>query len=106
MSQTTPRCLRCGRPAIDLFTDPEALDVPRRERQILAALVAARGRFLHRDRIHHALYGDDPEGGPDVQAIQSHISKLRRSLAALGWHIENARFEGYRLVRAEPERTA
>lgn len=102
---TVARCLRCGRPVTDRYPDPEAINIPRRERQILAALVAARGRYLHQDRLHHALYGDDPDGGPLVEVVQTHVCKLRQKLAKLGWNIENARFEGYRLVRLTPERT-
>jgi DNA-binding response OmpR family regulator len=79
----------------------EAVDLARRERQILDVLIDAFPRRVSRDFIVARVYEDDgytcAEGG-DV--VHSHISKMRTKLrAALGYDpISAKRFEGYRLV--------
>ena len=48
-------------------------------RLLLAVLAAQHGRVLSTDRLCDALWGDDPPGSP-VTTLQSHLSRLRRSI--------------------------
>ena len=81
---------------------PEIADqpfpLPRRERRILEVLVVNRGKWITKQQVFSATYGifDD-----EVQesVVESHISKLRRKLAAaLGYDpVESRRYLGYRI---------
>lgn len=96
-------CPTCGRSApVSLFDiDPQAIKMPRRERQILTALIGAKGRYIPREKIEWEMYGDEINGGPDGPTIMAHISKLRARLKPIGWTVEGQRFEGYRLNKLE-----
>jgi DNA-binding response OmpR family regulator len=92
-------CPTCGRSApVSAFDiDPEAIKMPRRERQILNALIASKGRYAPREKIEWEMYSGEINGGPDGPTILAHISKLRARLKPIGWTIDCQRFEGYRL---------
>lgn len=73
----------------------EVFPLPRRERRILEYLIANRGRRVSKAQIFNAIYGifdDDVE----ENVVESHISKLRRSCAKLGYDpVDSKRFLGY-----------
>ena len=75
------------------------LALPRRERRILEVLAAQRGRWLTKQQVFAATYGlfDDQV---QESVVESHVSKLRRKLAAaLGVDpVESKRFLGYRIA--------
>ena len=80
-----------------LRVDGRAVDVPGERRGALLALLAmARGDTVSVTRIIDALWGDDPPSAV-VNAVQSHVSRLRRHLGeAAGCLITEA--TGYRLA--------
>jgi DNA-binding response OmpR family regulator len=79
--------------------DGVELALPRRERRILEILAAQRGRWLTKAQVFSATYGLFDEKVQE-SVVESHVSKLRRKLAAaLGEDpIESRRFLGYRLA--------
>lgn len=50
-----------------------------------------------KDAIHTVLYGDDPDGGPDLKIVDVFICKLRDKLGPFGIEIISKRGDGYRL---------
>jgi DNA-binding response OmpR family regulator len=87
--------------------DGAPFPLPRRERRILEFLTKNRGKWMTKQQVFTATYGifDD-----EVQesVVESHISKLRRKLAAELGHdpIEAKRFLGYRVDFERPPRDA
>lgn len=64
----------------------ERLELPRRELRVLATLVKRRGRTVLRETLEQAVYGFDDE--VQSNALDSHISRLRRKLADAGAKVE------------------
>lgn len=73
----------------------ERLDLPRREMRVLAALTRRFGRTVLRESIEMAVYGFDD--GIHSNALDSHVSRLRRKLADAdaGVEIHAVRGVGY-----------
>ncbi|SDI92145.1 MULTISPECIES: response regulator transcription factor [Bradyrhizobium] len=98
--------VRVGRISFD-FTHREAsiegkaLEMPRRELLVLEALVRRMGRMVQRASLMEAVFGLDDEVQPN--ALDSHISRLRRKLAEAdaGVTINGIRGVGY-LLRDTP----
>jgi len=69
-----------------------------KEAQVVAAMQRAAGRIVTRDHLTDALWGSDPDGGPDDPegSVKVYISRLRRRH---GLEIETVWGVGYRLVR-------
>ncbi|HEX7923647.1 MAG TPA: response regulator transcription factor [Bradyrhizobium sp.] len=97
---------RIGRLSFD-FTHREAsvegrpLEMPRRERLVLEALLHRMGRMVQRSALMEAVYGLDDEVQPN--ALDSHVSRLRRRLAEAdaGVTINGVRGLGY-VLRETP----
>lgn len=71
------------------------------EMGLLLIFVRRRGQALSRERLMDAVLG--PDGGA-LEALQSHVSRLRKKLGADGTRIETLWGVGYRLrVDADPE---
>lgn len=72
-----------------------ALDIPRRELAVLECLLERRGRIVSKTQLTDHVYGV----GADVDdtAIEPHVSRLRKRLAAHGVTIKTARGLGYML---------
>lgn len=66
----------------------------RTERKLLVAL--GNGRLMSKDRLHHLMYEDDPNGGPQTKIVDVFVCKLRRKLADV-IQIETLWGQGYRL---------
>jgi two-component system, OmpR family, response regulator len=79
----------------------ERLELPRRELNVLAALLRRRGRTVLRETLEEAVYGFDDE--VQSNALDSHVSRLRRKLAdaEAGVEIHAIRGVGY-LLKAVP----
>jgi len=79
----------------------KALDLPRRERLVLETLIRRPGRTVMRRTLEEAVYALDDEIGSN--ALDAHISRLRRKLeeAGTGIEIRAIRNIGY-LLRALP----
>jgi DNA-binding response OmpR family regulator len=76
--------LRISRISFDLThgevsVDGKPLDMPRRELLVLEVLLGRMGRIAERSSLMDAVYGFDDEIQPN--ALDSHISRLRRRLA-------------------------
>lgn len=77
------------------------LDLARRELRVLATLVRRRGRTVLRESLEQAVYGFDD--AIQSNTLDSHISRLRRKLAAVdaGIEIHAIKGVGY-LLQARP----
>ena len=87
MAGTNAVVLRVGNLAFNPGTQQvavgeTALQVPRRELATLEALMRAAGRVVTRDRLIDELYGHGEE--PASNAVDSHISRLRKRLGEAG----------------------
>lgn len=82
--------------ARDPAIDGVALELPRRERQILEYLVKNRRRRITKTQLFNAIYGLFNDN-VDETVIEGHISKLRKKLRTrLGYDVIDAkRFAGY-----------
>src|SRR3712207_2308706 len=98
--------LRCGRLAFDSASrqasvEAAALDLTRREADLLEELLRAAGRTVVRDALEERLYRfDEPV---TANALEATVSRLRKRLAdaGAGVRIETKRGIGYRLVAGE-----
>ncbi len=104
-SDMTGEEIRAGGLVYDLANDQVAigevrLDLPRRELRVLAALIKRRGRTVLRESLEQAVYGFDDE--VQSNALDSHVSRLRRKLAEAdaGVEIHAIRGVGYLLREA------
>lgn len=79
--------------------DGAGLDLPRRELLVLEALILRSGRVVSRQALEQAVYGYDDEIASN--ALDSHISRLRRKLEVAGLEIHTLRGIGYLLRQAE-----
>lgn len=75
------------------------LDLPRRELLVLETLILRAGRTVTREALEQAVYGYDDDIASN--ALDSHISRLRRKLAPAGLEIHTMRGIGYLLRSAE-----
>jgi DNA-binding response OmpR family regulator len=96
------RVVRLGRLAFDCehreaSVDGAALDLPRRELLVLETLLRRAGRTVMRPALEEAVYGFDDE--VQSNALDAHISRLRRKLgeAGAGLEIHGIRGVGYLL---------
>ncbi len=83
--------IRAGSLVYDLANEEVAvagvrLELPRRELRVLATLVKRRGRTVLRDTLEQAVYGFDDE--VQSNALDSHVSRLRRKLADADARVE------------------
>lgn len=97
--------IRAGLLVFDLFSEEAAvgglgLELPRRELQVLAALMKRRGRTVPREALEQAVFGFDDEVHSNT--LDSHVSRLRRKLikAEAGVEIHAIRGVGYLLREA------
>ena len=81
---------------LQLISDGETIDVPRRELTLLAVLARAGGRPVSKDTLLDHLYGTG--SGTDDKVIEVYVSRLRRRLAPYGAKIQVARGIGYSLA--------
>ncbi len=77
--------------------DGAVLDLPRRELLALEVLVLRSGRVVSRQALEQAVYGYDDEIASN--ALDSHVSRLRRKLEPAGVEIHALRGIGYLLRR-------
>jgi predicted ATPase/DNA-binding SARP family transcriptional activator len=70
-------------------------------RRLLAVLVAHRGTVVSLDRLADAVWGDDPPATARA-TLQTHVSKLRRSISCADGAAIERRGDGY-VLEAEPE---
>jgi DNA-binding response OmpR family regulator len=75
-----------------------AIDLSRREIEILALLAGERGRIVSRRRLLSDVWGMGSPERIETRTVDMHIAKLRKKLGAEGPRlIETVRGEGYRL---------
>lgn len=98
--------IRAGSLVFDLTNDEASvadvsINLARRELRVLAALMKRRGRTVLRESLEQAVFGFDDE--VQSNALDSHISRLRRKLTDAGADVEihAVRGVGY-LLRAVP----
>ena len=76
----------------------QPLDLTRREYQLLACLVAAKGRILSREHLLDSVWGSDSDSTD--RTVDTHISRLRKKLELSGehgWRLAAIYQHGYRL---------
>jgi len=86
-----PDIIRAGRLAFDFghreaSVDGAPLELPRRELLVLEALVRRMGRTVLRSALEEAVYSFDDE--IQSNALDTHVSRLRRKLAEADAHVE------------------
>lgn len=86
------------KPAGQVFCQGRLVRLTPSQFRIASCIVAARGKTVSADAIMEALYGDDPDGGPEEKTIDVHLCKIRKALPALGIAIETVWGRGYRAV--------
>ncbi|WP_434055174.1 MAG: response regulator transcription factor [Roseibium sp.] len=84
--------------ALQLLDGAQALEVPRRELALLAALAQANGRTVSKASLLDQLYGAGSE--TDEKVIEVYASRLRKRLAPYGVNIQVHRGIGYSLGKA------
>ncbi|WP_299484184.1 response regulator transcription factor [uncultured Roseibium sp.] len=84
--------------ALQLLDGETALDVPRRELALLAALAQVKGRTVSKASLLDQLYGAGSE--TDEKVIEVYVSRLRKRLAGYGVNIHVHRGIGYSLGSA------
>ena len=78
----------------------EAMSLTRREFSLLEALMANRTRIMPKERLFDWLFSmDEEEIG--LNAIETHVARLRRKLEGSGVAIRTLRGLGYQLVRVK-----
>ncbi|MEL6477883.1 MAG: response regulator transcription factor [Pseudomonadota bacterium] len=82
--------------AMQLIDGDRALDIPRREVSLLAALAEAHGRAVSKSSLLDQLYGIG--SATDDKVIEVYVSRLRRRLRPHGISIRVARGIGYSLA--------
>ena len=70
----------------DVAVDGVRLELPRRERLVLGALIRRRGRTVLRESLEQAVFGF--EDAVQSNTLDSHISRLRKRLAVAGAAVE------------------
>ena len=86
---------------------PDDIEIPlewglvNAERRCFAALT--KREIVTKEILYQALYGDRLDLGkePEVNVVESHMSKLRKKLRPFGVVIMSRRFEGYSLLNRE-----
>lgn len=72
--------------------------LPRREAQIFEVLFDRRGRMVSKESLFVELYRFDQSAEPESwNVVESHMSKMRKKLKAIGVEILSERFKGYLL---------
>ncbi len=90
--------LHFDRSAAKVFIAGVALDLPRRELNVLDLLLSQQGRVLSKSQIADQLCSFvDTEELPSHNAIELYIGRLRKKLADSGVHIKTLRGIGYLL---------
>jgi two-component system response regulator RegX3 len=82
---------RCAR------REEEAVELTRREVEMLALFVRERGRIVSRRRLLREVWGLEAVDRIETRTVDMHIAKLRRKLGDARSWIETVRGEGYRL---------
>lgn len=98
---STTNILRCGLLTIDragrvATLDEKPLDLTRRELTLLELLAARPGRVFPKDELIDQLFGLDDE--PSENAVEQHMTRLRRKIAGAGVEIRTLRGLGYQMV--------
>jgi len=89
-------CPTCGR-----AMPPEGLRFGGAIRQRLFDLLNQRAE-MSSEALLSAIWGSDPEGGPDVSALRAHIWYLNRDLKKYGLRVRKDHYQGpWRLCEAE-----
>lgn len=97
-------CPHCQRPLssslpMDVINELDALELQRKQRAVLDALVSSYPRFVTAADLEQWLWEDVGEAVPQgATAISAHVSKLRKTLRKIGFGIETKRFFGNRLT--------
>lgn len=86
----------------------ERVVLPRRELLVLKALLDASPRTLPKAVLYELVYGYEEAGGPNVNSLESHVSKLRKTLREIGSpsNIRGIRHCGYTIEAGEPGEVA
>ncbi len=108
-----PRCLEVRSLRIDTENREaryggEEIELTSMEFALLALLASSPGRLCTKHELQREVWGSPGGAGPRSRALDAHVSRLRRKLAAAGAQgaIENRRGAGYRLGLVDPDAAA
>ena len=88
--------LRVDPEALRAELDGRALDLTRREVEMLALLAREPGRIVSRRALLQEVWGFERADRIETRTVDMHVAKLRRKLGAARALIETVRGEGYR----------
>ena len=96
-------CPNCGFPlaaAGPYGPDDLNLRLSPQERKVLSRLIQARGGRVDMPQLVEAVYGHQPDGGPDRAhaIVKVRVSTLRSALDGTGWIITKGWEGGHRLI--------
>lgn len=97
-ARETIGALTFDRSSRQVLAGSEALEIPRRELAVLECLIEGRGRIVSKAHLADYVYGVGAD--VDETAVEPHVSRLRKRLAAHGIVIRTARGLGYMLEPA------
>jgi DNA-binding response OmpR family regulator len=83
-------CPMCGGPLREheelyieddvIFYKGELVGMARQAHVMLAHLIKRQGKILNKDRMWHHLYGDRPDGGPNLPILNIYMSQIRKAI--------------------------
>ena len=77
-----------------VFVDEEQVELTNKEYDLLLLLVQNRTKYVSREQMLEAIWGDDYRKAP--RTIDTHIKMLRKDLKSCGDKIKTVRGEGYK----------
>jgi DNA-binding response OmpR family regulator len=90
-------CPCCGKKMNDTpLNQMQALPLTGKQRLLCGFLAGKIGKWQTRAKVIDAIYGDDPDGGPDgpEMCLRVFVHKARKQLTSIGLDIEVARGRG------------
>ena len=102
-------CPCCHRPLVSAFEQiADDAKLSMKERELFLAVSNGFGASVLRDVVINAMYGLDPNGGPDDPraVIAVHMAKANAKIAPFGYRIFSRKTVGYRLATIIPTQAA
>ncbi|MDO4530483.1 MAG: response regulator transcription factor, partial [Bacillota bacterium] len=100
VEQPEAECLSVGRLILnrerhEVMAEGEAINLTRKEFELLCLLMENQGKVLSRDQLLNSIWGYDFDG--ENRTVDVHIRTLRQKLGECGEYIETVRGVGYKV---------
>ena len=104
-------CAHCGRPypgeprRFDAEAAALRFRLTPKETRLLVAVAKRPDRLVSYDALHEAIYGDDPQGGPEKfsQCLRHFAKKVNARLSAEGYRLRTIWGQGYTFERLDEQ---